>query len=163
GFPIGLRPEAPFSRNQVIAFLENRKIATRLLFAGNLTRQPAYFDVPHRTIGTLDQTDYIMNRVFWVGVYPGLSSAMISYILETLLWANEKLRLGVSVCLLTRDSFGFRRRVPHLAMHEAVQLHDGDVRTFEFPPGQFSHVIHAAGPITRQNEIDEIFPIIVEG
>ena len=68
-----MRPGAPFTRNQVIGYLEQRKIATRLLFAGNLLRQPAYRDIPHRVVGTLENTDFVMNNVFWIGVYPGIT------------------------------------------------------------------------------------------
>ncbi len=82
GFPLAVRPDAPFSRNQVIAYLESRKIATRLLFAGNLLRQPAYQNIRHRVVGSLENTDFIMNQVFWVGVYPGITPAMIEYMLE---------------------------------------------------------------------------------
>jgi len=82
GFPLAVRPGAPFTRNQVVAFLEERKIATRLLFAGNLLRQPAYRDVKHRVAGSLTNTDFIMNQVFWVGVFPGIHRAMIDYMLE---------------------------------------------------------------------------------
>jgi CDP-6-deoxy-D-xylo-4-hexulose-3-dehydrase len=84
GFPIAVRPGAPFNRNQVIAFLEQRKIATRLLFAGNLLRQPAYRDIRHRVVGTLDNTDFVMNNVFWIGVYPGITEPMLDYVLDTL-------------------------------------------------------------------------------
>ncbi len=82
GFPIAVRPGAPFNRNQAIAFLENRKIATRLLFAGNLLRQPAYQGIKHRAVGSLKNTDFIMDQVFWVGVYPGISSEMLTYMVE---------------------------------------------------------------------------------
>ena len=64
GFPIAVRPEAPFTRNEVTAYLEERKIATRLLFGGNLTRQPAYRDCDYRVIGSLPNTDFAMNQVF---------------------------------------------------------------------------------------------------
>jgi CDP-6-deoxy-D-xylo-4-hexulose-3-dehydrase len=84
GFPLAVRREAPFSRNRVVAFLENRKIATRLLFGGNLLRQPAYRDVKHRVVGSLANTDFIMNQVFWVGVYPGLTAEMIAYLVDAL-------------------------------------------------------------------------------
>jgi CDP-6-deoxy-D-xylo-4-hexulose-3-dehydrase len=83
GFPIAVRPGAPFSRNQVTAYLEQRKVATRLLFAGNLLRQPAYRDIRHRVVGTLENTDFVMNNVFWIGVYPGITDQMIDYMLET--------------------------------------------------------------------------------
>jgi CDP-6-deoxy-D-xylo-4-hexulose-3-dehydrase len=78
-----VRREAPFSRNRVIAFLEHRKIATRLLFGGNLLRQPAYREVNHRVVGSLANTDFIMSQVFWVGVYPGLTPEMIAYMVDT--------------------------------------------------------------------------------
>ncbi len=82
GFPLAVRREAPFSRNRVVAFLEHRKIATRLLFGGNLLRQPAYREVKHRVAGSLANTDFIMSQVFWVGLYPGLTPEMIAYMLD---------------------------------------------------------------------------------
>ena len=81
GFAITVRPDAPFTRHDLVEHLEGRKIATRLLFGGNLVRQPAYQDVPHRVSGELTNTDLVMNRTFWIGVYPGLSEAMIEYVL----------------------------------------------------------------------------------
>ncbi|MBX7102706.1 MAG: lipopolysaccharide biosynthesis protein RfbH [Gemmataceae bacterium] len=84
GYPLAVRQTAPFTRNEAVRFLEKRKIATRLLFAGNLTRQPAYADVPFRMIGPMTNTDFAMNNVFWVGVYPGLTPAMRDYIVESL-------------------------------------------------------------------------------
>jgi CDP-6-deoxy-D-xylo-4-hexulose-3-dehydrase len=83
GFPLAVRPGAPFNRNQVIGYLEQRKIATRLLFAGNLLRQPAYRDIRHRVVGTLDNTDFVMNNLFWIGVYPGITGEMLDYVLDT--------------------------------------------------------------------------------
>jgi CDP-6-deoxy-D-xylo-4-hexulose-3-dehydrase len=83
GFPILLRSEAPFSREQVVQYLEDRKIATRSLFGGNLVRQPAYQNVKFRTVGDLTNSDLIMNGLFWVGVFPGLSPEMIAYMVET--------------------------------------------------------------------------------
>jgi CDP-6-deoxy-D-xylo-4-hexulose-3-dehydrase len=83
GFPIAVRPGAPFSRNQVTSFLEERKIATRLLFGGNLTRQPAYEGQAFRSVGNLKNTDFVMDRVFWIGLYPGITPAMLDYTLET--------------------------------------------------------------------------------
>jgi CDP-6-deoxy-D-xylo-4-hexulose-3-dehydrase len=83
GFPIAVRPEAPFSRTQVVEFLERRKIATRQLFGGNLIRQPAYAGVKYRVVGDLTNTDFVMNQVFWIGVYPGLTGAHLDYVLTT--------------------------------------------------------------------------------
>lgn len=83
GFPLAIRSEVPFTRNQVVQYLEEHKIATRLLFGGNLVRQPAYRDVQHRVVGNLTNSDFVMNQVFWVGVYPGLSSKILKYVLET--------------------------------------------------------------------------------
>jgi len=83
GFPIGVREDAPFSRNELIQALESRKIGTRLLFGGNLTRQPAYQDVKYRIVAELKNTDYAMRNVFWVGVYPGLTDPMLDHIADT--------------------------------------------------------------------------------
>jgi CDP-6-deoxy-D-xylo-4-hexulose-3-dehydrase len=83
GFPLAVRPGAPFGRNQVVEFLEGRRIATRLLFGGNLTRQPAYADVNYRAVGDLANTDFVMNQVFWIGVYPGLTAAHLDFVLSS--------------------------------------------------------------------------------
>jgi CDP-4-dehydro-6-deoxyglucose reductase, E1 len=83
GFPLAVRKEAPISRNQVIAFLESRKIATRLLFGGNLMRQPAYRNIECRAVGNLPNTDFVMNNVFWIGVFPGITQPMIDYVAES--------------------------------------------------------------------------------
>ena len=83
GFLLTVRPEASFSRNELVRFLEERQVATRLLFGGNLTRQPAYQNVHHRVVGELTNTDVVMNQTFWIGVYPRLTPAMIAYVLES--------------------------------------------------------------------------------
>ena len=83
GFPIAVRTNAPFTRNRVIHELEKRKIATRLLFGGNLARQPAYQNVAHRIAAPLTNTDFVMNQVFWVGVFPGLTKEMLDFIVKT--------------------------------------------------------------------------------
>jgi CDP-6-deoxy-D-xylo-4-hexulose-3-dehydrase len=82
GFPIAVRPDAPFTRHQVVQYLENHKIGTRLLFGGNLIRQPAYKEIFYKTIGSLPHSDFVMNQVFWIGVFPGLSKEMLSYVVE---------------------------------------------------------------------------------
>ena len=84
GFPIAVRPEAPFTRNQLIGALDARKIDTRLLFGGNLTRQPAYEGSEFRVAGPLTNSDFVMDRVFWLGVYPGLTPAMLDFVAAAL-------------------------------------------------------------------------------
>ena len=84
GFLLTVRPEAPFTRNDLVRFLERRKIGTRLLFGGNLTRQPAYRHVQYRTVGALENSDLVMNHTFWVGVYPALTEEMLDYVIETI-------------------------------------------------------------------------------
>ncbi len=84
GFPIGIKDGAPFTRDQMTRHLDSKKIGTRLIFAGNLLRQPAYEGWEHRVVGDLTNTDYVMNSVFWVGVYPGLTPPMLDYIAETM-------------------------------------------------------------------------------
>ena len=90
GFPITVREEANKTRNEITQFLEQNMIGTRLLFAGNLLRQPAYQNIIHKVIGNLENTDRIMNQTFWIGVYPGLSKEMLNYVIETLHRAFEQ-------------------------------------------------------------------------
>jgi len=85
GFPITLDPEHPASRNELMRFLDDRKIGARLVFAGNLTKQPAYRNVDFRIVGDLTNTDIVMNRSFWVGVYPGLTTPMLDYVADTII------------------------------------------------------------------------------
>lgn len=84
GFALTVRENSPKSRNQIVQELNDAKIATRLLFGGNLLRQPAFKGTPRRVIGELTNTDIIMNDTFWVGVWPGLSLQMLDYIVENL-------------------------------------------------------------------------------
>jgi CDP-6-deoxy-D-xylo-4-hexulose-3-dehydrase len=83
GFPLALREGSPISRDHMLRFMNDRKVATRLLFGGNLLRQPAYLDIPHRRIGDLARADFVMNRVFWVGVYPGLTDESVQFMIES--------------------------------------------------------------------------------
>ncbi len=84
GFPLAVRPDGPFSRDDVLRYLESYKIATRLLFGGNLLRQPAYQNIQYRKIGDLSNSDFVMNQVLWMGVWPGLTEEMLSFVIETL-------------------------------------------------------------------------------
>ena len=84
GFPLTVRESAPLTRNALIQDLEERNIKTRLLFGGNMLRQPAYLDIEHRVVGEMRTTDRIMNQTFWVGLYPGLSRQMLDHTASTL-------------------------------------------------------------------------------
>ena len=83
GFPLTIDPTHPADREELLRFLDSRKIGTRLLFAGNLTRQPAYRNVDWRVVGDLTNTDIVMKRTFWVGTYPGLTQVMLDYIIAS--------------------------------------------------------------------------------
>lgn len=81
-FPITVRPGAPFTRHALTTFLEERNIETRLLFTGNIVRQPGYRHIEHRVVGDLPNSDLVLRASFFVGVYPGLDDARIAYMLE---------------------------------------------------------------------------------
>ena len=80
GFPLTIKENAPFSRNEIVSYLEENRIATRLLFSGNIIRHPSFETVKYRIYGELKNTDFIMNNTFWIGVYPGLTSEMLEYV-----------------------------------------------------------------------------------
>lgn len=82
GFPITLSADANFTRTELLKFLDSRKIATRLLFGGNLIKQPAYQQVNFRVAGELVNTDRVMNSTFWIGNYPGLTKEMLDYMIS---------------------------------------------------------------------------------
>jgi CDP-6-deoxy-D-xylo-4-hexulose-3-dehydrase len=84
GFPISVRPESPLTRNDLVQRLNAARIGTRLLFGGNLLRQPAFKDTPQRVPGSLENCDRIMHGTFWLGVYPGLTESMLEYVIATL-------------------------------------------------------------------------------
>lgn len=92
GFPLLVREDAPFSRNALIDVLNSRKIGTRTIFGGNLTRQPAYTGLNYRVAANLVSSDRVMNQAFWIGVYPGLTQPMLDYVVETM---NEIALKGV--------------------------------------------------------------------
>ena len=91
GFLISVRQETGIVRDQVTRYLENHNIQTRLLFSGNLIRHPAFNAIrgtdAYRTVGNLDNTDYIMNNSFWIGVYPGMSNEMLDYMVQCIIEA----------------------------------------------------------------------------
>ncbi len=84
GFPITLREDAPVSRVDLLKFLDQHKVGTRLLFAGNVTRQPYFVDQPHRVASALDNADRIMKQTFWIGVQPALTREMLDHNIDTL-------------------------------------------------------------------------------
>jgi CDP-6-deoxy-D-xylo-4-hexulose-3-dehydrase len=84
GCPITLDPSHPVNREDLLRFLDSRKIGTRLVFAGNITKQPAYRNTEFRVVGDLTNTDIVMTRSFWVGVYPGLTTQMLDYVIEAI-------------------------------------------------------------------------------
>ncbi len=82
GFALTVRADAPFSRGDIVKFLEKNKIATRMLFAGNIIHHPAFEEIKYRIPHTLKNTDFIMNNTFWVGVYPGLNKEKLDFFLS---------------------------------------------------------------------------------
>jgi len=97
GFPIGVRVDAPFTRDELTGALEARKIGTRLMFAGNLLRQPAYQGWEHRVVGELPNSDFVMNQVFWIGVFPGLTTEMLDFIVKTAMEFVATAKIGLNV------------------------------------------------------------------
>ena len=110
GFKLVVRPGAPFLRSDIVGHLEQRGIATRHIFGGNLLRQPAYRDIPHRVVGDLHNTDLAMDSGFWLGVFPGISPAMVEYTAETFdnFMTHRTKRTGALRCLSRPDSLGRR-------------------------------------------------------
>jgi len=84
GFMITIKDNKKFSRNSLVQYLNNKKIMTRLLFAGNLTKQPGYMNKKHRIVGDLKNTDKLMNDAFWFGVWPSLDEIHIDYIIDNI-------------------------------------------------------------------------------
>jgi len=84
GFAITVRPVAPFTRLDLVRHLEKYRIGTRLLFGGNMLRQPAYSGLSHRISGPLTNADIITDHTFWIGVFPGLTNEMIDYTIDTI-------------------------------------------------------------------------------
>lgn len=91
GFLICVKPESGLERNRITQYIESKNVQTRLLFSGNLVRHPAFDEIrntdAYRVVGGLDNTDYIMNSTFWVGVYPGMTDEMIDYMAQVIIEA----------------------------------------------------------------------------
>ena len=98
GFVITVREAAGFTRSEIVRFLEANRVETRSLFAGNLLRHPAFQDIPHRIVGDLTNTDTVMNRTFFVGVYPGLDPARLDHMASVFdrFMRGERVSAGVA-------------------------------------------------------------------
>lgn len=90
GFPILVKENTSFTRSDIVSYLEKNKIATRMLFGGNLTKQPAYQNIKFRIAGDLRNTDIVMNNLFWIGVYPGITKEKLLYITNVFMRFLEK-------------------------------------------------------------------------
>jgi CDP-6-deoxy-D-xylo-4-hexulose-3-dehydrase len=84
GFLLSVKENALFTRNELVQHLEEKRIGSRLLFGGNMVRQPAYKDSTYRVIGDLKNTDYVMESTFWIGLYPGLTEEMLDYVISVI-------------------------------------------------------------------------------
>jgi CDP-6-deoxy-D-xylo-4-hexulose-3-dehydrase len=84
GFLLSVKENAPFTRNELVQHLESKRIGTRLLFGGNLTRQPAYKGLDYRVIGDLKNTDWVMQNSFWLGLFPSLTEEMLDYVVSVI-------------------------------------------------------------------------------
>jgi CDP-6-deoxy-D-xylo-4-hexulose-3-dehydrase len=82
GFALTVKEDSPITRNDLVKKLNEKKIGTRLLFGGNLLRQPAFIGTPRRVVGSLKNSDIVMNNTFWIGVWPGLNEKMLDYMIE---------------------------------------------------------------------------------
>ncbi|TSC95181.1 MAG: CDP-6-deoxy-D-xylo-4-hexulose-3-dehydrase [Parcubacteria group bacterium Licking1014_1] len=90
GFPILIKKTAPFTRSDIVEHLEKNNIATRMLFGGNLLKQPAYQNIKYRIYGDLKNTDIVMENLFWIGVYPGIRNEQLKYIEKVFVKFIEK-------------------------------------------------------------------------
>ncbi len=84
GFLILVKEIAPFTRNELVQYLEKKRIGTRLLFGGNLVKQPAYKDLFYRIVGDLSNTEKVMQNAFWLGTFPELNEEMLTYVVSTI-------------------------------------------------------------------------------
>jgi len=84
GFPVTIKEQSNLDRTKLLRYLDGKKIGTRLLFGGNLLKQPAYKNVERRVVGNLENTNLIMTNTFWLGVYPGLTDQMLAFVSDVI-------------------------------------------------------------------------------
>lgn len=88
GFLISVKPETGLDRNEVTKYIESKNVQTRLLFSGNIVKQPCFNEIrdteAYRVVGNLEVSDFVVNHTFWVGVYPGMTDAMVDYMAEVI-------------------------------------------------------------------------------
>ena len=93
GFMISVRPESGLDRNRITKYIEDHNVQTRLLFSGNLIKHPCFDGIrntdKYRVVGDLKNTDFVMNNSFWIGVYPGMTDAMIDYMVQVIFEAVD--------------------------------------------------------------------------
>ena len=94
GFLISVRPETGLNRNDVTKYIESKNVQTRLLFSGNIIKQPCFNEIrgtdAYRVVGNLENSDFVVNNTFWVGVYPGMTDAMIDYMAEVIIESVQR-------------------------------------------------------------------------
>jgi CDP-6-deoxy-D-xylo-4-hexulose-3-dehydrase len=90
GFALTIKNNTGFNRNQLISYLDSKKIGTRMLFGGNLTLQPAFQNTNFRVYGDLSNSNYITNNTFWIGVWPGLTNEMLDYMINEIKYFIQK-------------------------------------------------------------------------
>ena len=120
-------------------------------------------DLEHVLDRTRDLSEELRGQLLFI---TGGTGFFGRWLLESLLWANDRLSLGLSALVLSRNPDAFREKAPRVAGHPAIQFHPGDVRSFEFPKGGFSHIIHAATEASaRLNAEDPLtmFDTILDG
>ena len=128
-----------------------------------MPKNPLAADIDHILDHTRDLWDELRGERLFITGGTGFFGC---WLLESFALANDKLGLNATAVVLTRNLDAFRKKAPHLAAHHAIQFHNGDVCSFEFPSGSFSHVIHAATESsTKLNEENPLlmFDTIVEG
>ena len=130
---------------------------------GNMTDNPLAADLDHILNHTEGLWENLRGRRIFITGGTGFFGC---WLLESFAWANDKLGLGASALVLTRNERAFQNKAPHLAAHPAIQFHSGDVRGFNFPEGEFSHIIHAATSASASLNDENpllMFDTIVEG